>query len=234
MSTNINMTINLEIGVEEEEVGQSSINYQAHFETSIAQLKAENRYRIFANLERDAERFPKALWRPDDKAIEPRDVTIWCSNDYLGMGGHSKIRAAAQDAIGRHGVGAGGTRNISGTHQPIVQLEDELADLHHKESALVFTSGWISNLAALSTIAGLLPNCLILSDALNHNSMIEGIRRSGCEKQLTGEKSLRNYSRNACGARYSASRGALRSCIRASSTQLFAQYSKPLNMIGGM
>ena len=101
MSTNINMTMNLEIGVEEEEVGQSSINYQAHFETSIAQLKAENRYRIFANLERDAERFPKALWRPDDKAIEPRDVTIWCSNDYLGMGGHSKIRAAAQDAIGR-------------------------------------------------------------------------------------------------------------------------------------
>jgi len=165
-------------------MGQSPMNYQAHFEDSIARLKVESRYRVFANLERDASRFPTAIWRPDDSALAPRDVTIWCSNDYLGMGGHPKVRAAAQQAIERHGVGAGGTRNISGTHHPIVQLEEELADLHNKEAALVFTSGWISNLAALSTIADLLPNCLILSDALNHNSMIEGIRRSGCEKQL--------------------------------------------------
>ena len=88
-------------------MGHSSINYQAHFEASIAQLKTENRYRVFANLERDAERFPKALWRPDNKALSPREVTIWCSNDYLGMGGHSKVRAAAREAIERHGVGAG-------------------------------------------------------------------------------------------------------------------------------
>ena len=100
------------------------------------------------------------------------------------MGGHPDVIEAAVRAARAHGAGAGGTRNISGTHHPIVQLERELADLHGKEAALVFTSGWISNLAAISTIAGLLPNCLILSDALNHNSMIEGVRRSGCEKKV--------------------------------------------------
>jgi len=170
--------------VQEVGMGESSMNYQRHFEDSINRLKTESRYRVFANLERDASRFPTALWRPDDAPHAPREVTIWCSNDYLGMGGHVTVREAAKDAIERHGVGAGGTRNISGTHHPIVQLEEELADLHGKDSALVFTSGWISNLASLSTIAELLPNCLILSDALNHNSMIEGIRRSGCEKKL--------------------------------------------------
>ena len=163
---------------------RSSIDYQSCFERAIARLKTEKRYRIFANLERDAARFPTAFWRPDNESDAPRDVTIWCSNDYLGMGGHPRVVEAAIGAIRRHGVGAGGTRNISGTHNPIVQLEEELADLHGKEDALVFTSGWISNLASLSTIAGLLPNCLILSDALNHNSMIEGVRRSGCEKKV--------------------------------------------------
>ena len=165
-------------------MGLASVNYQSQFEAAIERLKSENRYRVFANLERDAARFPTATWRPDGATEEPRPVTIWCSNDYLGMGGHEKVRAAACEAIEKHGVGAGGTRNISGTHQPIVQLEAELADLHGKDAALVFTSGWISNLASLSVIAELLPNCLILSDALNHNSMIEGIRRSGCEKKL--------------------------------------------------
>ena len=111
-------------------------------------------------------------------------MTIWCSNDYLGMGGHPAVLAAAAEALGLHGAGAGGTRNISGTHNPIVELERELADLHGKEAALVFTSGWISNLAGISTIASLLPDCLIVSDALNHNSMIEGVRRSGCEKTV--------------------------------------------------
>ena len=149
-------------------------------------LKSENRYRTFANLERDAARFPVALWRPEDAAEAPREVTIWCSNDYLGMGGHAKPLEAAIRAAERHGAGAGGTRNISGTHNPIVQLEAELADLHRKPAALVFTSGWISNLASISTIAALLPNCLILSDALNHNSMIEGVRRAGCEKRSGG------------------------------------------------
>src|SRR6202453_2076723 len=159
-------------------------NYAEHFESAIARLKSENRYRTFANLERDAARFPVALWRPGDAAEAPREVTIWCSNDYLGMGGHAKPLEAAIRAAGRHGAGAGGTRNISGTHNPIVQLEAELADLHRKPAALVFTSGWISNLASISTIAALLPNCLILSDALNHNSMIEGVRRAGCEKKI--------------------------------------------------
>jgi 5-aminolevulinate synthase len=161
-----------------------AIDYQQYFESSITRLKSESRYRTFANLERDAERFPVALWRPEGEEASPREVTIWCSNDYLGMGGHAKVVEAAQRAVTRHGAGAGGTRNISGTHHPIVELEAELADLHGKEGALVFTSGWVSNLAAIATIAGLLPDCLILSDALNHNSIIEGVRRSGCEKQL--------------------------------------------------
>jgi 5-aminolevulinate synthase len=165
-------------------MGRRETDYARHFETAIARLKWENRYRVFANLERDAARFPIALWRPEDPAEAPREVTIWCSNDYLGMGGHEKPLNAAIEAARRHGAGAGGTRNISGTHNPIVQLEAELADLHGKPAALVFTSGWISNLAGISTIASLLPDCLILSDALNHNSMIEGVRRANCAKQI--------------------------------------------------
>src|SRR6201987_1804530 len=160
------------------------MDYQRSFEDAIARLKAEGRYRTFANLERDARRFPMAQWRPAGEEDQPREVTVWCSNDYLSMGGHPDVIEASVRAVRAHGAGAGGTRNISGTHNPIVELEAELADLHGKPAALVFTSGWVSNLAAISTIAGLLPNCLILSDALNHNSMIEGIRRSGCEKQL--------------------------------------------------
>ena len=160
------------------------MDYAARFEAAILDLKREDRYRTFANLERDAARFPLALWRPEGEEHAPREVTVWCSNDYLGMGGHPAVIGASVEAAKKHGAGAGGTRNISGTHHPIVQLERELADLHDKEAALVFTSGWISNLAAISTIAQLLPDCLILSDALNHNSMIEGVRRAGCEKQM--------------------------------------------------
>ncbi|MBK9081350.1 MAG: 5-aminolevulinate synthase [Rhizobiales bacterium] len=158
------------------------MDYRSIFETAVAQLKEERRYRVFCDLERDAENFPKATWRDGTGAERP--VTIWCSNDYLGMGRHPEVIAAMQETAGRLGVGAGGTRNISGTNHPIVELEAELADLHGKEAALVFTSGWISNLAGISTIAQLLPNCLILSDALNHNSMIEGVRRAGCERQV--------------------------------------------------
>eukprot|EP01037_Dinobryon_pediforme_P006998 gene6998-7067_t len=157
------------------------MNYDQVFENAIATLRDEKRYRVFADLERDASRPPQAAFHaPDDL----RDVTIWCSNDYLGMGRHPSVIAAMVDAAQTFGVGAGGTRNISGTNHATVTLEAELADLHGKDAALVFTSGWISNLAGISTIASLLPNCLILSDAMNHNSMIEGIRRSGCERKV--------------------------------------------------
>jgi 5-aminolevulinate synthase len=158
------------------------MSYNRFFEDAIGLLKAEQRYRVFANIERDASRFPLAVWRPDGGPA--RDVIIWCSNDYLGMGVNPEVIAAMRDGVARHGAGAGGTRNISGTSHPLVRLEAELADLHGKDAALVFTSGWISNLAGISTIADLLPNCLILSDALNHNSMIEGIRRSKSERQV--------------------------------------------------
>ena len=157
------------------------MNYDQIFQDAIFSLKQEKRYRVFADLERDAARPPQAAYHAPD---EKRDVTIWCSNDYLGMGRHPKVIAAMVEAAQKFGVGAGGTRNISGTNHATVTLEAELADLHGKEAALVFTSGWISNLAGISTIAALLPNCLILSDAMNHNSMIEGIRRSGAEKQV--------------------------------------------------
>jgi 5-aminolevulinate synthase len=160
------------------------MDYERRFSDAIDRLKAEERYRTFANLERDAQRFPTALWRPEGEEDSPREVTVWCSNDYLGMGLHPDVIEASVKAARAHGAGAGGTRNISGTHHPIVRLEAELADLHGKAAALAFTSGWISNLAGISTIAGLLPNCLILSDALNHNSMIEGVRRAGCEKKV--------------------------------------------------
>src|SRR5271156_5446385 len=160
------------------------MDYHRSFEEATARLKAEGRYRTFANLERDARRFPMAQWRPAGAENSPREVTVWCSNDYLGMGGHPDVIEASVSAARAHGAGAGGTRNISGTHNPIVELEAELADLHGKPAALAFPSGWISNLAAISTIAGLLPDCLILSDALNHNSIIEGVRRSGCEKKV--------------------------------------------------
>ncbi|MBN9243056.1 MAG: 5-aminolevulinate synthase [Mesorhizobium sp.] len=157
------------------------MNYQRFFEDAIDQLHAERRYRVFADLERIVGRFPRALWRANGRAQE---ITIWCSNDYLGMGQHPDVVAAMQQAAGGMGTGAGGTRNISGTSNPLVQLEAELADLHGKEAGLVFTSGFISNEAAISTIARLLPNCLIISDELNHASMIEGVRRSGAEKKI--------------------------------------------------
>jgi 5-aminolevulinate synthase len=156
-------------------------DYQAHFEASVAALHTEQRYRVFADLERQVGRFPRALLRREG---EKREIVIWCSNDYLGMGQHEKVVGALQETAGRMGAGAGGTRNISGTNHPLVELEAELADLHGKDAALVFTSGFISNEAGISTIARLLPDCLILSDQLNHASMIEGVRRSGTQKQI--------------------------------------------------
>src|SRR5262247_3000434 len=152
------------------------MNYEAYFAHALARLRDERRYRVFADLERLAGRFPHAIWH---SAQGPRDVIVWCSNDYLGMGQHPKVIGAMVETATRMGAGAGGTRNISGTNHPLIELEHELADLHRKQSALVFTSGYVSNQTGISTIARLLPNCLIISDGLNHNSMIEGIRQSG-------------------------------------------------------
>ncbi len=157
-------------------------DYESHFRSALDRLHGERRYRVFADIERIAGRFPIANWRrPDGRTSE---ITVWCSNDYLGMGQHPEVVSAMTQTAARCGVGAGGTRNIAGNNSPLVDLERELADLHGKEAGLVFTSGYVSNQAGISTIAKLLPNCLILSDAFNHNSMIEGVRHSGCEKRV--------------------------------------------------
>ncbi len=157
------------------------MNYKKVFADAIASLRAERRYRVFTELGRHAGDFPRAT---NYSEPERPDVTVWCSNDYLGMGQNQTVLDAMVDAVRTYGAGAGGTRNISGTNHPLVSLEAELADLHHKEAALVFTSGFVSNEAAISTVASKLPGCIIFSDELNHASMIAGIRNSRCEKRL--------------------------------------------------
>ena len=157
------------------------MNYEAYFTEALSRLRSERRYRVFADLERIAGRFPHAVWHSPQG---PREVVLWCSNDYLGMGQHPKVIGAMVETATRMGTGAGGTRNIAGTNHPLVELEHELADLHGKPAALVFTSGYVSNETGIATIAKLLPNCVILSDAYNHNSMIAGIRGANCEKQI--------------------------------------------------
>jgi len=155
--------------------------YGDFFAAALARLCEEQRYRVFVEIERIAGSSPLAIWQSPDG---PREVVVWCSNDYLGMSQHPVVVDAMCATANRVGVGAGGTRNISGTSSPLVELERELADLHCKAAALVFTSGYVSNQTGISTIAKLVPNCLILSDEFNHNSIIEGVRQSGAEKMI--------------------------------------------------
>lgn len=175
------------------------MNYQRFFEDKVAALRAEGRYRVFADLERRAGRFPRALWHSRSGV---REVTVWCSNDYLGMGQHAEVLAAMNEAIARCGAGAGGTRNISGTNHYHVLLEQELADLHGTESALLFQSGWIANMTALTTLCHSLPDCLVLSDAANHNSMIEGIIHSRAEKRIFRHNDVADLERRLADAEH--------------------------------
>ena len=162
--------------------GLVSVNYDAVFEKAIDRLHAEGRYRVFIDILRNKGNYPNARCFAGHNG--PKDITVWCSNDYLCMGQHPKVIAAMEDALHDVGAGSGGTRNIGGNTHYHVELENELADLHGKDGALLFTSGYVSNDATLSTLAKVLPGCIIYSDELNHASMIAGIRNAGCEKRV--------------------------------------------------
>ncbi len=168
------------------------MDFDQIFRTQLDALKAEGNYRIFAELERKRGEFPKANSHRDGDIHE---ITVWCSNDYLGMGQHPDVVGAMVDCVQSHGTGAGGTRNISGTNHMHLLLEAELADLHGKKAALLFTSGYVSNWAALSTLGARIPNVVILSDAGNHASMIEGVRHSRADKVIWAHNDWRDLDR---------------------------------------
>lgn len=159
----------------------SSVDYQAAFRDAVEKVRGEGRYRVFADLKRIRGSFPRAIWNGPQGECE---VAVWCSNDYLGQGQNPAVLQAMHEAIDQVGSGSGGTRNISGTNHHHVELEAELADLHGKEAALLFTSGYVSNEATLETLQKILPGLIVFSDALNHASMIAGIRHGGCEKHI--------------------------------------------------
>lgn len=168
------------------------MDFDAFFDQRLTALQSDGNYRVFADLERHRDNYPNATWRKDG---QEHSVKIWCSNDYLGMGQHPDVINAMQGALSTYGAGAGGTRNISGTTHAHVELEAELADLHGKESALLFTSGYVSNWASLGTLAANIPDIVVLSDSLNHASMIEGIRHSRAEKRVWKHNDVEDLER---------------------------------------